>query len=169
MIIRDMEEKFSGWTIEILGTDIADHVLHKARAGEYNNFEIQRGLPMPMIVRHFLQKDGQWVIKDELRRHTEFKKFNLVENPARLGMFDIVFCRNVLIYFNQDTKLQVLKNLRSVMAPDGVLLLGSCENALSDRSGFRAVENMHGCYMREKEITPLFRAEPAPKHGQNHA
>jgi chemotaxis protein methyltransferase CheR len=148
MTLNEMGDKLAGWSIEILGTDIADHVLQKARSGEYNNFEIQRGLPMPMTVKYFTQKNGQWVIKDELRRRTDFKKFNLLENPARLGVFDIIFCRNVLIYFNQETKLQVLKNIRSVMAADGMLLLGSCENVLSDKSGFRPVENMHGCYMR---------------------
>lgn len=148
MTISGMGARFDGWQVEILGTDIADSVLRKARDGIYNNFEIQRGLSMPAIVKNFVQKDGHWVIRDELKRHVTFRKFNLLDNPAVLGTFDIIFCRNVLIYFNQETKLKVLRGLGAGLAPDGVLVLGSCENPLTDKSGFRPLENMHGCYGR---------------------
>lgn len=146
--LNDMADKFKDWSLNISGTDIADHVLKKARDGEFNNFEIQRGLSMPVIVKNFTQRDGNWYIKDDLKKIVDFKKFNLLDNPAKLGQFDIIFCRNVLIYFNQETKLQVLKNLYSAMPDDGILILGSCENVMSDKSKFFSIENMHGFYSK---------------------
>lgn len=148
MTLKDVSAKAPDWNYEILGTDIADHVLQKAKEGRYNTFEIQRGLSMPQIVRYFDQRDQDWVIKDELRRMAQFKPFNLLEPATRLGTFDIIFCRNVLIYFNADTKLKVLKSLYNALAPDGLLLLGSCENVMSDRSGFVTFGDMHGVYVK---------------------
>lgn len=148
MTVKDTVPPDSGWHIDIVGTDIADNVLQKATAGVYNNFEIQRGLSMPQIVRHFDQKGQDWAIKDELRRMVKFSRFNLLESPARLGRFDVIFCRNVLIYFNAETKLKVLKALYSALADDGVLLLGSCENVMSDKSGFQPCADMHGVYKK---------------------
>lgn len=148
MTLKEAVQPDSGWQIDIRGTDIADQVLQKAITGRYNNFEIQRGLSMPQIVRHFEQSGGDWVIKDELRRMVKFSYFNLLESPARLGRFDIIFCRNVLIYFNAETKLKVLKALHGALADDGVLLLGSCENAMSDKSGFQSCPEMHGVYRK---------------------
>lgn len=148
MTLKEVSVQSVGWQFDIIGTDIADHVLKKAQEGRYNTFEIQRGLSMPQIVRHFDQRDQDWVIKEELRKMVQFKRFNLLEPATRLGNFDIIFCRNVLIYFNAETKLRVLKSLHASMANDGVLLLGSCENIMSDRSGFMPLENMHGVYVK---------------------
>ena len=147
--LYDMAADFDGWAVSILGTDIADHVLQKAQQGHYNNFEIQRGLSMPLVVKHFAQDNGNWSVRDHLRKYVRFKKFNLLDNPAVLGAFDIIFCRNVLIYFNAETKLQVLKNLYAALPEDGILVLGSCENVMSERSGFFPVQNMHGFYTKK--------------------
>lgn len=149
MVVRECLEKIPDWHFEIVGTDIADHVLQQASSGCYNNFEIQRGLSMSAILHNFRQTPEGWVVHDDLRRMVKFHKFNLLDNPARLGTFDVVFCRNVLIYFNADRKLQVLKGLHSVLPDDGYLLLGSCENAFTDRSQFAPVAEMHGVYTRQ--------------------
>lgn len=148
MTVKETLPLDGGWQVDIVGTDIADNVLQRASAGIYNNFEIQRGLSMPQIVRHFEQKGTDWVIKDELRRMVKFNHFNLLESPAHLGRFDVIFCRNVLIYFNAETKLKVLKSLHGALADDGVLLLGSCENVMSDKSGFQSCPDMHGVYKK---------------------
>jgi chemotaxis protein methyltransferase CheR len=149
MTIRDMGEVLKGWSIEITGTDISDSVLERARAGVFNNFEIQRGLSMPMIVKNFTQVDRNWVIKDELRAMAKFKNFNLLQDARGLGTFDLVFCRNVLIYFDVETKLKVLKSIAGSMAPDGVLVLGSTENVISERSDFVGIESLHGFYVKK--------------------
>jgi chemotaxis protein methyltransferase CheR len=155
MTVREGVEKSQAPQCDIIGTDIADHVLKKAQDGEYNNFEIQRGLSMPMIVRNFTQKDQNWVVKDDLKTMVRFKKFNLLDHMAKLGQFDIIFCRNVLIYFNPETKLKVLQSIYAAMPPDGVLLLGSCENVMSEKTHFTPLENMHGVYIKDN-ATHLF-------------
>lgn len=155
MTIRDGVDKGECAPFDIIGTDIADHVLKKAQDGEYNNFEIQRGLSMPQIVKNFTQKDQNWVVKDDLKSMVRFKKFNLLDHMAKLGQFDIIFCRNVLIYFNPETKLKVLQSLYAAMPPDGVLLLGSCENVMSEKTHFTPLENMHGVYVKNTS-THLF-------------
>lgn len=151
MILREMADKISGWNIDILGTDIADTVLQQARRGEYNNFEIQRGLSMPMIVRHFHQTGASWTIKDELRRMVSFRKFNLLDPVAPLSCFDLIFCRNVLIYFSPEKKLQVLQSLATALMPDGILILGSCEGAMGEQSGFMPHPAMHGAYVKKDQ------------------
>jgi chemotaxis protein methyltransferase CheR len=149
MILQDMSEKFSGWSIEIFGTDIASHVVKKATAGEYNNFEIQRGLSMPVILKNFEQRDNMWYIKDHLKKGIRFQKFNLLQNPSHLGKFDIIFCRNVLIYFNPETKSTVLKNLQSCLASDGVLALGSSENIMGLKTELSPIPDAHGFYSQK--------------------
>ncbi len=148
MTVREHLPEKAGWKVDIIGTDIADHVLAQAQSGLYNNFEIQRGLSMPQIVRHFDQKGNDWVIKDELRRMVQFSHFNLLDNPAKLGRFDVIFCRNVLIYFSAETKLKVLRTLYNSLHEDGVLLLGSCENVMSAQSGFASCPDMYGVYRK---------------------
>lgn len=160
IILAELAQARPGWHFDILGTDISETVLHKARSGAYNNFEIQRGLSMPTIIRHFRQHDSNWIIRDELRAMVDFKKFNLLDNPARVGLFDIVFCRNVLIYFTPEAKLRVLKSLYNALPEDGVLFLGSCENIMGDRSGFTALPAIHGAYVK-KTAAALFAPAPA--------
>ena len=157
MILRELGEQTEEWNLEILGTDIADSVLQQAQSGIFNNFEIQRGLSMPQIVRNFTQAGNMWTVKDELRRFVRFRKFNLLDSPSRLGAFDIIFCRNVLIYFDQETKLQVLRSLYMALPDDGILLLGSCENVMADKTNFCAIDGMHGVYIK-KHAEDIFKA-----------
>lgn len=149
MLINEMGDKFAGWTVEIVGTDIASHVVKKATAGEFNNFEIQRGLAMPMILKNFEQRDNMWFIKDHLKKNVRFQKFNLLNSPSLLGKFDIIFCRNVLIYFNPETKMTVVKNLQTALVDDGILGLGSSENIMGLKTEMSPIPDAHGFYTRK--------------------
>ncbi len=114
--------------VTIKATDIDTQMVDKAKNGIYNQFEVQRGLPTPMLMRYFNQLPGnRWQIKDTIRGKVSFSLHNLMESPRRHGQFDIVLCRNVLIYFDDATKIQVLRHIASVMPSGGYLFLGSAE------------------------------------------
>jgi chemotaxis protein methyltransferase CheR len=116
--------------VEILGTDIAREPLARARAGSYTQFEIQRGLPMQMLVKYFRKEGTQWQLADAIRAMVGFREWNLLGDLRPLGQFDVVFCRNVLIYFDQGTKARVLEGIARQLAPDGLLYLGGAETVL---------------------------------------
>ncbi len=121
---------------ELLGTDISPTQVARARLGTYTHFEIQRGLPVQMLVKHFDRGDAGWQIKAPLRDAASFRNWNLLDDPAPLGRFDVVFCRNVLIYFDQPTKARVLSGIARQMAPDGVLYMGGSETVLGLNTPF---------------------------------
>lgn len=129
-IAMTMEEFFqdkSGWDYEIIGTDISVDVLEKARKGEYCQFEIQRGLSIQRMVAYFEQDGNVWRVKDQLKRKMKFQSMNLLHDLSALGDFDIIFCRNVMIYFNSETKTKVLEKLARRLKPSGLLFLGASE------------------------------------------
>lgn len=146
MLAEDIAPQLGGRRVEILGTDIAREPLRRAREGVFTQFEIQRGLPMAMLVRHFDKQDSGWRIKPALRERVQFREFNLLDDPAPLGRFDIVFCRNVLIYFDAPTKTRVLGALARQMAADGVLCLGGAETILGVSDAFRALPGESAAY-----------------------
>lgn len=117
-----------GWSYEILGTDIAPKVIEKAKQGIYTQFEVQRGLPIQTLVKYFTQQEGNhWQLKEEVRRMVRFEIYNLLDDLGKFGKFDIIFCRNVLIYFDEETKKSILSRLLDAMPPHGVLFVGSTE------------------------------------------
>lgn len=116
--------------IEILATDISPNVLEKAKAGVYSQFEVQRGMPTELLLKYFEQKGDTWAISQEIKSMVRFEQFNLMSSFASKPRFDIVFCRNVLIYFDIDTKRAVMEKISSVLAPDGFMLLGSAETTM---------------------------------------
>ncbi len=121
---------------ELLGTDISPTQVARARSATYSHFEIQRGLPVQMLVKHFDRSENGWQIKAPLREAASFRHWNLLDDPAPLGRFDVVFCRNVLIYFDQTTKARVLAGIARQMAPDGVLYMGGSETVLGLNTPF---------------------------------
>ncbi|NJD18362.1 MAG: protein-glutamate O-methyltransferase CheR [Gemmatimonadetes bacterium] len=130
----------AGWTVEILGTDYSPKVVERAREGVFNHFEAQRGLSIQLLIKHFEQQEGNsWRVKDSLRRNLTFLEGNLLEPFRHLGSFDIVFCRNVLIYFDDVRKKSVLDRLEQVVAPDGYLILGASETVLGISSHWQVV------------------------------
>jgi chemotaxis protein methyltransferase CheR len=130
MLLDEFAERCAGWRIEILGTDISAEILDKARAGIYSQHEIQRGLPIQMLLKHFRQQGDNWQISQRIRSMVTFRQHNLLERNDQFGRFDVIFCRNVLIYFDVPTKMTVLDLLGPRLVPDGALVLGATETAL---------------------------------------
>lgn len=146
MCLKELGARLAGWRFEIVGTDISAEVLDRARAGTYTQFEVQRGLPINYLLKYFTQNGDTWTISSEIRNMVQYKKFNLLESFASLGQFDIVFCRNVLIYFDQPTKADILARTAKIMTPDGYLVLGAAETVVGLSEAFRPVADRRGLY-----------------------
>ncbi len=147
MILKEMAPKLAGWRVEILATDLSLEVLEKAKAGIYSQFEVQRGLPVQMLVKFFTQTGELWQVVPEIRSMVQFRPFNLLDEFAPLGRFDIVFCRNVLIYFDLDTKMNVLNRIARAMEPDGFLVLGAAETVVGLTTCFKPLSDKRGLYV----------------------
>jgi len=146
IILREAAAKLAGWRHEIVGTDISNDILAKAKSGTYTQFEVQRGLPIQLLIKYFDKMEDQWQIKQEIRDMVAYKYFNLLDDLKPLGNFDVVFCRNVLIYFDQPTKSKVLEGIASLMPPDGLLFLGGAETVLGISDQFKPVKGQRGVY-----------------------
>lgn len=138
MTFADNPERWAGWTIDILGTDISARAIEAARSGLYSQFEVQRGLGVIEMLRHFDETREGWRIKDETRRITRFQKHNVLGEPPARARFDLVLCRNVLLYFDQPTRERAFARLSSAMAHDGFLMLGAGETVVGQTSAFQA-------------------------------
>ncbi len=146
MMIKEEGPKLAGWRFEILGTDLSQEMIDRARAGAYSQFEVQRGLPIQLLMKYFRQIEDRWQIDDAIRAMVQYRTFNLLEDPRTLGTFDVVFCRNVLIYFDQPTKGQVLERIAKLLPGDGVLYLGGAETVLGITDRFEPMPNERGIY-----------------------
>jgi len=146
MVLDQHKAKFPGWRFEIIATDIATHVLDKAKEGFYNQFEVQRGLPVQLMVKYFKKQDERWAISDELKSMVRFQQLNLLQPFSSLGQFDIIFCRNVLIYFDEATKADIMSRLAKQMPEDGHLLLGAAETVMGYSKDFEASKSRRGLY-----------------------
>ena len=151
MCLNEMKEKIAGWRIEILGTDLSTEVLEKAKAGVYSQFEVQRGLPIQMLVKHFVQTGDTWQISPEIRAMVQYRPLNLLADFSQLGKFDVVFCRNVLIYFDQETKIGVLNRIAKLLEPDGFLSLGAAETVVGLTDAFKPMADRRGLYAPNKD------------------
>ena len=144
--LREEAAKLTGWRVEIVATDLSREVLDKASVGLYSQFEVQRGLPIQLLVKYFDQVNDLWQIDSSIRAMIKFQPLNLLKNFSHLGAFDIVFCRNVLIYFDQQTKFAVLERISSLMPSDGYLFLGGAETVLGVCDSFKPMEGYRGIY-----------------------
>ena len=153
MCLKEMGPKLAGWRVEIVGTDISNEVLDRAKAGSYTQFEVQRGLPIQHLLKYFTQTGDQWTISAELRSMVQWRKFNLLESFASLGQFDIVFCRNVLIYFDQPTKSDILQRISKTMPADGYMVLGAAETVVGLSDAFKPVPDRRGLYSPQRATT----------------
>lgn len=160
MTLADEKAKMAGWQWEILGTDLSKEMVERAREGVYSQFEIQRGLPITQVVKHFAQEGERWRVKPHLKQNVSFREFNLLESLRPLGTFDIVYCRNVLIYFDQPTKKRVLEAIAAQLAPDGFLYLGGAETVLGITDAFKPVDSHRGMYVKTAAEMPF--KTPAP-------
>lgn len=134
--------------VEILGTDIVREQIARAREALYTQFEVQRGLPIEMLLKYFRKESGNWRVAAPLRGIVQFREWNLLDDPAELGRFDVVFCRNVLIYFDQPTKRRVLELIARQMPDDGLLYLGGAETMLGVTSRFLPLGEDRGVYVK---------------------
>ncbi|HEY0271177.1 MAG TPA: CheR family methyltransferase [Sphingomonas sp.] len=147
MLIAGRPDRWAGWSIEILGTDLSAPAIARARAGRYSHLEIQRGLPIVQMLGCFEQRGEHWFVTDRLRAAVSFKIHNLVEPPPA-GSFDVILCRNVLLYFSADIRRLVFGRLASAIAPDGLLMLGAGEIALGQTDQFVSDYACRGFYRR---------------------
>jgi chemotaxis protein methyltransferase CheR len=149
MLLAEHAAKFPGWTFEILATDIDTVALRKASEGIYSKFEIQRGLPITHLVKYFEQTGPDtWRVKPALRKMITFRQLNLLDARASAGLFDIVFCRNVLIYFDLPTKGAILKQLGTQLTDDGYLFLGGAETVLGITDALSPCPGVRGTYIK---------------------
>jgi len=148
MILDEFAARMPGWKVEIVGTDLSEQVLEKARKGIYSQFEVQRGLPAPMLLRHFNQIGDSWQISDAMRGKVTFRQLNLLSDFTSLGRFDIIFCRNVLIYFDAGRKTDILSRMTRILAPDGLLLLGASESLIGLKTDLAAHPEHRGIFTR---------------------
>jgi chemotaxis protein methyltransferase CheR len=136
----------AGWRVEIVATDLSHAVLEKAKAGIFSQFEVQRGLPIQMLVKYFTQIGEMWQLNADIRAMVQHRQLNLLQDFSHLGMFDVIFCRNVLIYFDHDTKIGIFDRLARVLEPDGVLALGAAESVIGISDAFRPYPDKRGLY-----------------------
>jgi len=158
MLLMEEGPKLAGWNIEIVGTDLSTQMVERARAGIYSQFEVQRGLPVQMLVKYFRQDGDKWQIDQRLRAMVKYREFNLLGDLSPLGTFDVIFCRNVLIYFDQATKARVLEQTARRLPPDGVLFLGGAETVLGVTDRFEPMPGERGIY----RVTPPTPPMPSP-------
>jgi chemotaxis protein methyltransferase CheR len=146
MMLDQMPQLTGGVPVEIVATDISDRCLDRARQGLFTQFEVQRGLPIQTLMQYFTQQDDHWRISERMRQMITFRKLNLMDPAYNLGKFDIVFCRNVLIYFDTPTKAEVFERIAQSMNPGGFLLLGAAESVIGITQAFETAQDRRGLY-----------------------
>jgi len=151
MALSETNGALAGWRIEVIATDISNAVLEKARQGLYSQFEVQRGLPIQLLIKYFSQNGEMWQIAPEIRAMVRYRQLNLLSDFSELGTFDLIFCRNVLIYFDQETKVDVLDRLADVIADDGYLVLGAAETVVGLTESFKVCPQSRGIYAPNRQ------------------
>ena len=137
MLLRESFPALAGWKVRLIASDLSTAILKKAQEGVFNQTEVNRGLPMPMLLKYFSKCGLHWQIKEDVRKSIEFREVNLIESwPPTLPMMDIVFLRNVLIYFSPETKTKILNKVRLVLQTDGCLFLGGAETTMNLNTKF---------------------------------
>ena len=146
MALAENRDKWRGWKIEIVGTDISAFAINKATAGQYTQFEIQRGLPVTMMLKYCEKRDNDWVIQPAIRDMVLFQNHNMLANPDFLGKFDLILCRNMLMYLTQSARLKTLRNIASVANDGAFLMLGSAETIIGQSNQFMPSREFRGTY-----------------------
>jgi len=162
MCLKEMGSAITGWRVEILATDLSQEVIEKSRAGLYSQFEVQRGLPIQMLVKYFKQVGEFWQVNPDIRAMVQHRQLNLLHDFSQLGVFDVIFCRNVLIYFDQDTKINIFNRLARASEPDGFLALGAAETVVGLTDVFKPFPERRGLY-RPNVARSAPTKMPAPK------
>ncbi len=140
MLLRENFPQLQTWKINFIASDISKEMLDRCREGCYSQLEVNRGLPAPLLVKYFQKIGTQWQIKEDLRRMVDFRQMNLAQAWPALPSMDIIFMRNVLIYFDVETKKAILSRMKKVFKPDGYLFLGGAETTLNIDESFKRVQ-----------------------------
>lgn len=148
MLLREEAASMPGWSFDITATDISHEILEQAKSGLYTQFEVQRGLPITHLMKYFTQHGDKWQLNNDIRNMIKFQYFNLLDSMTMLGSFDVIFCRNVLIYFDQQTKGQVLERMAKQCVDDGFLFLGGAETVIGITDSFKNVPDQRGLYAK---------------------
>jgi chemotaxis protein methyltransferase CheR len=151
MGLREYGAALAGWRIEIVATDLSQEVLEKSKAGLYSQFEVQRGLPIQLLVKYFTQLGELWQLSADIRGMVQHRQLNLLQDFSHLGKFDVIFCRNVLIYFDQETKSAIFERMSKMLEADGTLFLGAAESVVGITDAFRPNQERRGLY----QINPV--------------
>jgi chemotaxis protein methyltransferase CheR len=146
MCLKEFSAALAGWRVEIVATDLSQGVLEKSKAAIFSQFEVQRGLPIQMLVKHFTQVGELWQLNADIRAMVQHRQLNLLQDFSHLGTFDVIFCRNVMIYFDQDTKVGIFDRLAKMLEPDGVLALGAAESVVGISDAFKPYPERRGFY-----------------------
>jgi chemotaxis protein methyltransferase CheR len=146
MCLKGLGAAIAGWKIDIVATDLSQGVLEKSKAGIFSQFEVQRGLPIQLLVKHFTQVGDMWQLNADIRSMVQHRQLNLLQDFSHLGTFDIIFCRNVLIYFDQDTKVGIFERLSKLVEGDGFLVLGAAESVVGISDAFKPYPERRGLY-----------------------
>lgn len=152
MLLQSQKSQFSRWKIELLATDISKNILETAKRGLYSQFEVQRGLPVQMLLDNFKQTQDRWQISDEIKRMVQFKHFNLLDSMADFDQMDVIFCRNVLTYFDDADKADILARLAKQLKPDGFLFLGDAETVLGITDEFVPLPDVRGVFVKDDSL-----------------
>ncbi len=154
MILDDHKLQAQGWTIDLIATDLNSEVIARAEQGLYSPFEVQRGLPVQRLIGHFAAEGTNWRISETLRRMVSFRPFNLLDSFGWLDDLDVVFCRNVLMYFDHKSKIGVLDKIAEMLVPDGHLFLGPLETTHGLSGDFAPAGGTPGIYVRTRTSLP---------------
>jgi chemotaxis protein methyltransferase CheR len=147
MLLKE-DPDMSSWNISFKATDISTEVLEQAREGLYSQFEVQRGLPIQLLMKYFTQDNDRWRLSSDIKNMVQFNYFNLLDSMSSLGKFDIIFCRNVLIYFDEAAKSDILDRMAAQLEDDGFLFLGGAETVLGLSSTFQPMPDCRGIYVK---------------------
>ncbi len=161
MLFEDQKDIWRGWKIDILGTDVSHNVIRTARTGLYSQFEVQRGLGVAQMLRHFDETPDGWQIRDHVRSITRFQQHNVLSEPPSRHRFDLILCRNVLLYFERDTREIAFRHLAKAVASDGFLMLGAGETVVGQTRAFKPATQRASLY----ELQDCESQNPVALHG----
>jgi len=150
MLLQENFPQLATWNVKLTGTDLSEDILERARTGRFSQVEVNRGLPAPLLLKYFERNGMTWQIRSEIRAKATFTKLNLIERWPALPPMDIVFLRNVLIYFSPETKKEILRKVRRAMSPQSVLFLGAAETTMGLDAAFERVEADRSVFYRIK-------------------
>ncbi len=154
ILLDEMNLRREGWVVDIVATDISAEMIERAERGRYSKFELQRGLVVRHFIEHFTQDGENWQVSEPLRRMVTFRQFNLLDSFGWLDDIDVVFCRNVLMYFDPRNRASVVDRIAEILPQDGYLILGPVETPQGVSTEFEAAEGMPGVYVKARRSLP---------------